>query len=231
VRRLAKETSYLVEIAAAAPAEEPAPLSRRRPLRVVLSGAVGEVERRFVGSMMEAGFAPEQVANARDAWRDFLAARAPRVRNASEHAAAIEYLIARLDFVDGCSREEVARRHGVDPAAVTRLHEDVVAELGIDMFDPRYSTQSHPARHVGDEAATSGLEPEEIFQALLEDEYREYCASHDASATILPRLDRDEFEDASIEYGSLLTRELMGLTLSRRERMRKRELERILLVS
>ena len=44
-------------------------------------------------------------------------------------------------------------------------------------------------------------------------------------------LDREEFEDASIEYGSLLTRELMGLTLSRRERMRKRELERTLLVS
>ena len=45
-----------------------------------------------------------------------------------------------------------------------------------------------------------------------------------------PRLDIEEFEDASIEYGALLTREMMGLSLGKRDRRRKRELERLLLV-
>lgn len=230
VRRLAKETSYLVEIASTA-SHEPARAQRKRPLRVVLSGAAGEAERAAVRSMRAQRFAPEQMDNARDAWRDYLAERAPRVRSPQEHAAALEYLIARLDFVDGCSREEVARRHGVEAAAVGRIHEDMVAALGIEMFDARYSTQPHPARHVDEEAGTAGLEPEEVFQALLEDEYREYCANHDRSDDVVPRLGREEFEDASVEYGSLLTRELMGLTLTRSERRRKRELERLLLVT
>jgi Flp pilus assembly protein TadD len=230
VRRLSKETAYLVELAAQGPAEAPPP-PERRPLRVVLTGAAGEVERRFVESLTRRGFMPIQIAHARDAWRDYLAAKPVRVRQAGEHAAALEYVIARLDFVDGSARDEVASRHGVDAQAVARIHEDIVATLGIEMFDPRYCSQPHPARHVGDEADRSGLPPEDVFQALLEDEYREYLALHDRSASTLPRFEREEFEDASVEYGSLLTRELMGLTLARRDRRRKRELERLLLVT
>ncbi len=229
VRRLAKETSYLVERAASAAVSGDAPEPAPRTLRIVLPGAAGETERLIARSMTSAGFLPEQVARARDAWRDYVAERSPRKRNAAEHAAAIEYLIARLDFVDGCSREEVAGRHGVEPAALARVHEDIVEALAIDMFDARYCSQPHPARHVGEEAEASGLMADEVFEALLEDEYREYCAAQDRS-TGVERLDRDEFEDASVEYGSLLTRELMGLRLTRRERRRRRELERILLV-
>src|SRR5205823_11490874 len=42
---------------------------------LVLGGAAGEVERLFTQRMARDGFGPAQVANARDAWRDYLAAR------------------------------------------------------------------------------------------------------------------------------------------------------------
>ena len=231
VRRLAKETSYLVERAAGAGSGEVAATAPLRPLRIVLPGATGEVERLVARSMSAAGFQAEQIVRARDVWRDYVAERSPRPRHPAEHAAAVEYLIARLDFMDGCTKEEIARCHGVEPAAVARIHEDIVESLSIEMFDTRYCSRPHPASTVGSQAAAAGLMADEVFEALLEDEYREYCAMHDRSSTPMPRLDRDEFEDASVEYGSLLTRELMGLRLTRRERQRRRELERELLVS
>ena len=69
-------------------------------------------------------------------------------------------------------------------------------------------------------------------QTLVEDEYRDYEEAHASTAAATSRGSTiDEFEDASIEYGSLLTREMMGLSLSKRERVRRRELERMLLVT
>lgn len=229
VRRLAKETSYLVELAAGA--REPAPPAQRRVMRVLLAGAAGEVERMVVERMTEDGFAAVQITNACDAWRDYVQIRSPRIRSVAEHAAAVQFLIARMDFVDGSARDLVAGRYGVDARVLSRIHGEIVEALDASVFDPRYSTQPHPAGQVTDQADESGLVPEEVFQALLEDEYREYEGSYDRSGTTIPRLDRQEFEDASVEYGSLLTREMMGLTLGKRDRMRKRELERVLLVT
>ena len=228
VKRLAKEASYLVDLASAQRAHSAD--GRRPPMRVVLHGLAGEVERRFTERMAVDGFGPEQVMNACDAWRDYLSVRAPRIRVAAEHAAAVQFLIARMDFVDGSARDEVARRHDVDSATVARIHEDMVEALDAVVFDPRYSTHQHPAVQA-DLTGQTVLEPEEVFQALLEDEYREYEAMHDRAETKIARLDRQEFEDASVEYGSLLTREMMGLTLGKRDRSRKRELERLLMVT
>ena len=227
VRRLAKEASYLVELAAAgAPQGGPS----GRPLRVALSGAPAEVEHAFLEGMGDR-FTALQRERARDLWRHYLEARTPRIRNAREHAAAVEFAIARLDFVDGCARDQVARRYRVEAPAVARVYSDLVEILDVAVFDPRYSTQPHPVEQISTEVDRSGLEAEDVFQALLEDEYRDYQESYERVAGLGPRLGRDEFEDASVEYGSLLTREMMGLTLARRERVRKRELERVLLVT
>ena len=232
VKRLAKEASYLVELASGSRGGPPIPPPpQRRAMRVVLDGSAGEVERLVVERMTADGFSQAQIMNACDAWRDYIRVRAPRIRSAAEHAAAVQFLIARMDFVDGSARDVIADRHGVDPAALARIHEEIVASLDASVFDPRYSTQPHPAEQVGTKADETGVDPEEVFQALLEDEYREYEASYDKSDMTIPRLDRSEFEDASVEYGSLLTREMMGLTLSKRDRVRKRELEKVLLVT
>lgn len=230
VRRLSKETTYLVELASRARQNPPAVEPRRR-VRLVLEGAAGEVEQTFMERMEPSRFTEAQRLNACDLWRDYLAARAGRFRGVDEHAAAVHFLIARMDFVDGCGPDDVARRHGVSAAALRRIYHDMVHVLGIGVFDRRYCTQPHPVEQVGGTAEETGLQPDEIFRALLEDEYREYEEMHDRSAAPSPRLERDAFEDASVEYGGLLTREMMGLQLSRRERVRKRELERLLMVT
>ena len=54
------------------------------------------------------------------------------------------------------------------------------------------------------------------------------CVDSGATNNIVPYI--EAFEDASVEYGALLTREMMGLNLGKRERRRKRELEKVLLV-
>lgn len=229
VRRMAKETSYLIERAAEG-REAPAP--PRPKLAVALEGAAGEVESRVRASLAANGYTEAQQLAARDLWRDYLQARPGlRVREPADHAAAVELLIARLDLVDRASRDVVATRHRADEAAVLRHYHDLVEALDISVFDGRYSTRPHPVEQVGDEAERSGLDPEEVYRALLEDEYREYEETHEQSCSPLPKLTRDEFEDASVEYGALLTREMMGLVLGRRERVRRRELERVLLVT
>jgi thioredoxin-like negative regulator of GroEL len=226
--RLSREAAYLLELAATP--GEGADADPRRRLRVALPGVAGEVERRFAASMARAGFTEAQRLNGREIWRDYLRRRRSRPREAAMHAAAVEFLVARLDFVEGCSRDAVAARHGIAEAALSRAYEDLVEVLDVAVFDQRYSTRPSPVEQVGDGAAERGLAAEEVLRALLEDEYRQYEEEHQRQGCVEPRLGREEFEDASVEYGCVLTREMMGVTLGRSERRRKRELERLLLV-
>lgn len=226
VKRLSKEASYLVE-RSSNPAEEAAEQPRPH-LLPALTGRAGEVEDLLLGRLREDGFTDEQLLSARQVWRDYLRRRRPRVRRPAVLAAALQHAIARLDFVDGCARDDIALRYAVDDTAVRKAYEDVVATLDLEVLDPRYSTQPHPIEQVG---LAEDADRDEIVRALLADEYREYEEAHAERAPGAPRLQVDEFEDASIEYGSLLTQELMGLTLCRRDRVRKRELERLLLVT
>lgn len=230
VRRLTREAGYLVELSSQSPPEDPAPESGRTRLRVALDGPAGEVERLFVKELQQSGFSEQQLLAARDLWRDFLDRRRPRLRDPRPHAAAVHHALARLDFVDGCARDAVALRYGVTEALVERAYQQLVKTLNLGVFDPRYCSQPHPVEQVEQEARAQDLEAEEVLRAILEDEYREYEETHAQEGSDLPRLAIEEYEDASIEYGALLTREMMGLTLGKRERRRKRELERMLLV-
>jgi len=229
VKRLTREAGYLVELSAqAAPEEEPEP--GRTRLRLALEGTAGEVERLFVGQLQSSGFSEQQLLAARDLWRDFLEYRRPRLRDAGSFAAAVHHALARLDFVDGHARDAVALRYEVSEPAVERAYQQLVDTLDLGVFDPRYCSQQHPVDQVEQEARAQDLETEEVLRAILEDEFRDYEETHAQEGCEVPRLDIDEYEDASIEYGALLTREMMGLTLGKRERRRKRELERMLLV-
>jgi tetratricopeptide (TPR) repeat protein len=230
VRRLTREAGYLVELASQGPPSPAAP-AHRRSLRLALSGAAGEVERLFLEGLGQAGFTRDQRLAARDLWRDYLERRRPRLRRPAVHAAAVHHAIARLDFMDGSARDDVALTYGVRDAELDRAYGDIVDTLDVAVFDPRYCSQSHPVAQVEAEAQAHDLEAEEVLRALLEDEYREYEEAHAQSGSDRPRLDIEEFEDASIEYGALLTREMMGITLGKRDRRRKRELERLLLVA
>ncbi|MEM7244895.1 MAG: tetratricopeptide repeat protein [Acidobacteriota bacterium] len=227
VRRLNKEASYLLELATGERSV------RREPTgpRATLPGTAGIVEAMFSEQMGSSGFVAQQVSRARDLWRDYLALRRPKMRRPAEYAAAIHHALARVDFVDGCSREEIALRYQVSEKAISRRYRDYVSTLDIAVFDPRYTSQTQPAPPALSEIELDELQPEEVFRALLEEEYREYEENHSSSDAETPRLEIHEFEDASVEYGSLLTRELMGLTLPRNERRRKRELERLLMVT
>jgi tetratricopeptide (TPR) repeat protein len=231
VRRLTREAGYLVELSSQPPPADAAPREfGGTRLRVALDGAAGEVERLFVGQLQGSGFKEQQILAARDLWRDFLEQRRPRLRDPRPHAAAVHHALARLDFVDGCARDAVALRYGVSEPAVERAYQQLVDTLDLGVFDPRYCSQPHPVEQVEQEARAQDLEAEEVLRAILEDEYRDYEETHAQEGCELPRLGIDEYEDASIEYGALLTREMMGLTLGKRERRRKRELERMLLV-
>ena len=230
VRRLSREAGYLIELSSQGPPAEQAELSQRPRLRLALEGPAGEVEQLVLAGLSAAGFGEEQRLAARDLWRDFLALRRPRLRRPARWAAAVHHAIARLDFVDGSARDDIALRYGVRDTEVEKAYGDLVRTLDLAVFDPRYCSQPHPVEAVEEEALAHDLETVEELRAIREDEYREYQEAHARLGSDQPRLDIEEFEDASIEYGALLTREMMGLSLGKRDRRRKRELERLLLV-
>ena len=121
---------------------------RRQPLRLALKGAAGDVERLFLEGLARAGFAPDQRLAARGLWRDYLDRRRPRLRRPAVHAAAVHHAIARLDFVDGCARDDVALAYGVADGDVERAYGDIVDTLDVAVFDPRYCSQTHPVAQV-----------------------------------------------------------------------------------
>ena len=230
VRRLSREAGYLIELSSKGPPPEPPEPTGRPRLRLALEGPAGEVERLFLAGLAAGGFGEEQQLAARELWRDFLGQRRPRLRRPERWAAAVHHAMARLDFVDGSARDDVALRYGVREREVDKAYGILVETLDLAVFDPRYCSQPHPVEAVEQEALAHDLEAEEVLRAILEDEYREYEEAHAQEGCEQPRLDIEEFEDASIEYGALLTREMMGLNLGKSDRRRKRELERLLLV-
>ena len=103
-----------------------------------------EVSRLFAAEMQQIGYASTQIENGKHLWNDFVRKRHPRVAKAGVYAASVEYTIARLDFLEDVTQVDVARRYGVSVSSVTRVHNEVMRQLDIELFDERYSTMDSP---------------------------------------------------------------------------------------
>ena len=103
-----------------------------------------EVIRLFAEEMKQLGYAGEQIENGKHLWKDFFHKRRPRVAKPGVYAAAVEYTIARLDFLEDVTQVDVARRYGVSVSSVTRVFAEVMRLLQIDLFDERYCTMDSP---------------------------------------------------------------------------------------
>ena len=118
-------------------------------------GRYEEVTRLFAAEMQQIGYAAEQIENGKHLWDDFVSKRHPRVAKPGVYAATVEYTIARLDFLEDVTQMDVARRYGVSVSSVTRVHNEVMRQLDIELFDERYSTMDSP---LADLLGTDGLE-------------------------------------------------------------------------
>ena len=94
--------------------------------------------------MARQGYLPSQQANARALLKEFILRRRPRVVRPGVYAAAVEYTIARADFLDHVTQAEVARRYRVSLSSVSRIHTDMMQSLGITVFDARYCSVEPP---------------------------------------------------------------------------------------
>ena len=94
--------------------------------------------------MQQIGYAAEQIENGKHLWEDFVRKRHPRVAKPGVYAASVEYTIARLDFLEDVTQLDVARRYGVSVSSVTRVHNEVMRQLDIALFDERYSSMDTP---------------------------------------------------------------------------------------
>ena len=122
--------------------EEPSvPTDRTRKRR---RGKYDEVSRLFAAEMQQIGYASEQIENGKHLWNDFVHKRHPRVAKPGVYAATVEYTIARMDFLADVTQVDVARRYGVSVSSVTRVHNELMRQLEIELFDERYSTMDSP---------------------------------------------------------------------------------------
>ena len=141
------------------------PTDRTRKRR---RGKYEEVSRLFAAEMQQIGYASEQIENGKHLWDDFVSKRHPRVAKPGVYAATVEYTIARLDFLEDVTQLDVARRYGVSVSSVTRVHNELMRQLDIELFDERYSTMDSPLVDLLDTGMVTPLsELEEVAQLGL----------------------------------------------------------------
>ncbi|MEL6179746.1 MAG: hypothetical protein AAFS10_12375, partial [Myxococcota bacterium] len=110
-----------------------------------LEGRFAEVQQMFSSIMRSAGYTSAQLSNAVRLWRDFvLNNHAPRFNKPAVFAAAVEYAIARMDFIDDVTQSDAAERYGVSVASISKNFKLLSQALNLEVFDPRYSTRPHP---------------------------------------------------------------------------------------
>lgn len=128
------------------------------------AGKYRQVALLFASEMSALGYAQEQIENGKSLWADFVRKRHPRVAKPGVYAATVEYAIARLDFLDSVTQVDVARRYGVSVSSVTRVYNELMHQLDIELFDERYCTIDTPL-----EAPPGTLEGLGLPQVLLGD--------------------------------------------------------------
>jgi hypothetical protein len=103
---------------------------------------VDRAEAMIEAGMSAAGaYRSRQVSNARRIWRDFRRLAEAFDGPPGLWAAAAEYAVVRIDFVEGVTLAAVARRYKVSPRAVSTRFGKIQDRLELMPFDPRYSTE------------------------------------------------------------------------------------------
>jgi hypothetical protein len=83
-----------------------------------------------------------QITNARRMWRDLRRTLDAPEAAPGTWAAAVEYAIVRIDFVEGISQAAIARRYGVSARQVASSFARIQDTLDLLPFDTRYATET-----------------------------------------------------------------------------------------
>jgi tetratricopeptide (TPR) repeat protein len=98
-----------------------------------------KVRKSLLRGMRLAGYSETQKKSAEKLWYDFYKMRKLQIRRAESWAAALEYTIARLDFIEGETQKTVASKYGVSETIISSRFNDICRTLDIRVFDKRYS--------------------------------------------------------------------------------------------
>jgi len=94
--------------------------------------------------MLAKNFLPGQVAGALKIWFDFSNLEKPQVRKPESWAAGVTYALARLDFAEDTTQQEVASWYNVSAATVSHNFRKIDHRLSLIDFDKRYATEESP---------------------------------------------------------------------------------------
>ncbi len=108
-----------------------------------LPGKQGLVDTLLARRMAEDGYDYIQVESACRMWRDFARRRQFVIKKPEVWAAAIEYTIARLDFLEDVTQRKMADKYGVSEGVISDHFQNLCGSLNITHFDERYCS-FHP---------------------------------------------------------------------------------------
>jgi len=106
----------------------------------VYSNVAEELRRRLA----EAGYLKPQVENAVQLWADYCRTARPEVKKRETWLAALEYTMARLEFISGVTQKELSRKYRVAATSISSNFRSIWQTLKLENFDQRYTTQEDP---------------------------------------------------------------------------------------
>lgn len=106
--------------------------------------AYGSVAEELRRRLAEAGYLKPQVENAVQLWADYCRAARPEVKKRDAWLAALEYTMARLEFMSGVTQKELSRKYHVAAASISSSFRSIWQTLKLENFDQRYTTQEDP---------------------------------------------------------------------------------------
>ncbi|MCX6023432.1 MAG: hypothetical protein NTZ05_17220 [Chloroflexi bacterium] len=96
------------------------------------------VERLALAGMSDHGVPFIEQANGVRIWRDFVKKRHPSLERPPSGAAALDYIMALMEFRKG-TQGEIGKTYGVSAATVATRYKEIVAALNLVQFDDRSS--------------------------------------------------------------------------------------------
>jgi len=102
-----------------------------------------EIARLVEKTMLEKKFLPGQIAGALKIWFDFSSLKRPKIKKPQGWAAGVTYTQAHLDLAEA-TQQEIAAWYGVSSGTVSANYRKIQAQLDLQEFDSRYSTEQSP---------------------------------------------------------------------------------------